>query len=100
MAAILGQAAFELTINSDTVILGIETAGSKLISFEVSGQSTKPSPIALPESIGADNEAAAMKWVSELDLEALVSKLEKAGVPSQYMSMIQQLVTSFRNEFN
>ena len=96
VAAILGQAAFELTINSDTVILGIETAGSKLISFEVSGQSTKPSPIALPESIGADNEAAAMKWLSEMDIASVVSKLDKIGLPDEYMTLVDQFVTMFK----
>lgn len=100
MLGVLGQAALAVTMNGNTVTLGIEFGGTEMLSLSLSAETVKPSPIALPESIGADNEAAAMKWVSELDLEALVSKLEKAGVPSQYMSMIQQLVTSFRNEFN
>lgn len=98
--SILGDAALALTMDGDTVTLGIEVGGAEMLSLSLSGETAKPSPIALPESFDVDDDDAGMKWLSELDLEAVVSKLEKAGVPEQYMDMIDQLVTSFRNEFN
>ena len=100
ITSILGQAALSLTLNGEAITLGIEAAGSELLSFSLSGKTAAPSPISLPAGVSVDDDEAGMKWVSELDLDAVLSNLEKAGVPSEYMDIAEQAVEMFRAEFN
>lgn len=100
VAGILGSAALELGLTGDSVRIAIEAAGSELLALRLSGQTAKPSPIALPEGVSTEDDAGGMQWLTELDFEAVLSNLEKAGVPDEYMAMAEQFVEMFRAEFN
>lgn len=100
VSAVLGQAALELTLAADSVTLGIEAAGSQLLAVSLSGKMSEAGKIALPNGVSSEDDAAGMKWLSELDFDAVLSNLEKAGVPSQYMDMAKQLVQMLRAEIN
>ncbi len=98
VAGILGQAALELTLGEDSLTLGIETGNSNLLSVSLSGQTTSPSQISLPDGISTDDNAGGQKWLSELDFDTVLNNLEKAGVPGDYMTAIEQLVDLLASE--
>ena len=37
-----------------------------------------------------------MKWLSEMDIASVVSKLDKIGLPDEYMTLVDQFVTMFK----
>lgn len=99
VTGVLGQAAVALTLDGDSVILGIELAGSELISLGLSGSTNKPSQIALPNGVSTEDDEGGMKWLAELNFDGILDSLEKAGVPSEYVDMAQQVVEMFTSEF-
>lgn len=100
IAGVLGQMALELTFGSEEIVVGLDMAGSDMFSFAISGEAAKPNPISLPQGVSVDDDEGGMKWISELDVDAVVSNLEKAGVPSEYMTIIEQYAEMFQEEFN
>jgi len=100
VSGVLDQLALALTFGGDEIVVGLDMAGSNLFSFAISGESAKPRPISLPEGVSVDDDEGGMKWISELDVDAVISNLEKAGVPSQYMTIIEQYAEMFQEEFN
>lgn len=97
-AGILGQAALALTMDADSVTLGVESGSSELLSITLSGQASKPSQVALPEGVSTEDSAGGQKWLSELDFDSVLANLKKAGVPDDYMTAMEQLVGMFANE--
>lgn len=97
-AGILGQAALALTMDADSVSLGVESGSSQLLSITLSGQTSKPSQVALPEGVSTEDSAGGQKWLSELDFDSVLGNLKKAGVPDDYMTAIEQLVGMLANE--
>lgn len=97
-ASILSTATVELTFSDEgTVRVALEVSGSEMLALTFSATSGKASAIAIPDSISSEaSDAEGMKWLSEFDLDGLMSNLQKAGVPSQYMDMIEGLVSQFR----
>ena len=100
VSGVLDQMALALTFGGDEIVVGLDMAGSNLFSFAISGESAKPRPISLPQGVSVDDDEGGMKWISELDVDAVISNLEKAGVPSQYMTIIEQYAEMFQEEFN
>lgn len=98
-SSILNQAALALSFTNNSVTVGIETAGTTFVAFTLSGEVSEAKPIALPASFDVNDDSAGMKWVSELDLEAVLANLNKAGVPSAYLDAAEQLVDMFYDEF-
>lgn len=98
--SLLNQAALALTATDNSVTLAIETGGSNFLALAVSGEVSEANPISLPSSFDVNDNDAGMQWVSELDLDALVSNLRKTGIPSAYMDAVEQLVDMIRSEFN
>lgn len=92
--------AVSLELKGDSARVAIETAGSDLLALTLSGQTAKPAAIKLPNGVSIDDETGGMQWLSQLDLDGLVSRLESAGVPDAYMDTVDQFVEMFRAEFN
>lgn len=98
-ASMLDGMAVAVTFNKKSVTLGIETDGTTLIALTVSGDISEAKPIAIPSSISIEDEAAGMEWAAQLDLDAIVASLRKAGVPDEYMDMAESLVDMFQDQF-
>jgi len=98
VAGVLGQAALELTLDGDSVTVGIEAGGMDIIALDLTGETAKPSQIALPAGVSINDDAGGMQWISELNLDAVVANLEAAGVPAQYLDIVRQYVEMFRAE--
>lgn len=99
VSGVLNQAALKLVVAEDSVSVGIEAAGTQFVAIVLSGEIAEASQITLPAGVSTDDDAAGMKWITELNFDAVLSNMEKAGVPSQYMDMAKQLVEAFRSEF-
>ena len=98
-AGMLDGMALAMTFDDKSVTLGIETNGTTLVAFTLSGDISEASPISIPSSISIEDDAAGMKWVSQLDLDAILESLRKAGVPDEYMDMAEYLVDMFHDQF-
>lgn len=98
VVGILSTATLELTFDEDTVRLAVEVSGAEMIALTLSATSGKSSVIAIPESISNNaTSAEGLKWMSEFDLDGLVNNLKKAGVPNDYMDLINGLIPQFRD---
>ncbi len=98
-ASLLDRLALALTVTNDSVTLAIETGGSSFLALTLSGEISEAKPISLPAYIDANDDEAGMQWLSELDLDAVVSNLSKAGLPNEYMEAVEQLVDMFHSQF-
>ena len=96
----LEQAALELVFEGESINIGIEFAGKQLFSFALSGEIDESGKISIPESIDSEDEAAGEEWLSQLNFDAILNNLEKAGVPSEYMDIAEEAIDSFLDEFN
>lgn len=97
-AGILGQAALALTMEEESLTLSIETGGQSLLAMTLSGETAKPSQVAIPDGVSTEDNAGGEKWLSELDFDKVLNNLKKAGVPDSYMTAIEQLVDMLRSE--
>ncbi len=91
------DAALELVLNATGEETSMEynlVVGSDLL-MGLSMQFTlePPSPISLPEqSIAVKDDADIEKWVSGLNFTTLLSNLEKAGVPTEFVRQLEGLL--------
>ena len=93
---------FSLDTTTDTpsASFGILAASMELFSIDVSGKTGKAGSISLPEvTVDVNDDIAAITWLAGLDLDALLSNLEKAGVPSEYMDIASMIAELFAAEF-
>lgn len=90
--SILSTATVELTFDGNTVRLAVEVSGAEMLALTFSAGYGKAQPIDIPNSIDANDDKAAMEWVSELDWSALIANLKEAGVPSEYMDLIEGVI--------
>ena len=97
-STLLGQAALALTMEEESLKIGIETGGQTLLAMTLSGSTAKPSQVAIPEGVSTEDDAGGQKWLSELDFDAVLGNLKKAGVPESYMSAIEQLVSMLKSQ--
>lgn len=98
-AGMLDGLALALTFGDKSVTVGVETNGSTLLAFTLSGEISEAGPISVPNSIDINDDDAGMKWVSELDLDAILTTLNRVGLPSEYMDAAEQLVDMFHDQF-
>ena len=99
VSGMLGNMALKLVVEADALTIGIDAAGAPLFALVVSGEVSEAQQIAIPESVSTEDDAGGMKWLAELKFDAVLDNLERAGVPSQYMDMAEQVVEMFRAEF-
>lgn len=99
-ASLIEQAVLVLTLTNDSVTIGIETAGTQFLALTVSGETYEAKRITLPPSVNVNDNEGGMQWASELNFDAVLSNLSKAGIPSQYLDAAEELVEMFRAEFN
>ena len=97
-STLLGQSALALTMEEESLKIGIETGGQTLLAMTLSGSTAKPSQVAIPEGVSTEDDAGGQKWLSELDFDAVLGNLKKAGVPESYMSAIEQLVSMLKSQ--
>ena len=91
-SSVIGQLTLVVGLSEDTVSIAIEAMGTELLGFDIYSKVSDSDPIELPDSIRADTDADGEKWLSELDLDGLLDNLDKAGIPSDYMGMVEQVV--------
>ena len=96
VVSILSTATVELTFDNSTVRLAVKVSGTEMLALTFSAGYGKAQPIDIPNSIDANDSSAAMQWVSKMDLSTLISNLKEAGVPSEYMDLIESLIPQFR----
>lgn len=89
--SILSTATVELTFDESTVRLAVEISGAEMLALTFSADYGKAQPIDIPDSIDANDDNAAMEWVSELDLSTLISNLKEAGVPNDYVKLLEDV---------
>lgn len=97
MLSMLGQPALSLSTDGSSATVSISINDKEMVSLSLSAESALPSPIAIPDSVSADDSAAASQWLSGLDMESLLAKLQKAGVPEEYTQLIEQLLPTVTN---
>ena len=85
-------------MEEESLKIGIETGGQTLLAMTLSGSTAKPSQVAIPEGVSTEDDAGGQKWLSELDFDAVLGNLKKAGVPESYMSAIEQLVSMLKSQ--
>lgn len=89
IAGILTSGELELVFGESSVSYSVKAAGSKLFTLSLSGSASKPSEIAIPDSASVSSEADLEGWVADLEFDAILKNMEKAGVPDEYVDLVE-----------
>lgn len=88
------------TADTPTVSYGLLAAGTELFSIEVTSENGEARSVKLPENaVDVNNDVAGMMWLAGLKLDTLLGNLEQAGLPEEYMAMLEQVAEMFASEF-
>lgn len=95
----------ELKIDSNrehaNLKITIVAGGEALGSLEIDGTVGKASKITMPENVlDATSETALSAWSKTLSFDKLISNLENAKVPSEYVSVVRQLVSMLSSQLS
>lgn len=93
----------ELQINSDqkhaNIKLSIVAGGEALGSLEIDGTVSKEAQITMPENtLDPNSEADMASYLKSLNFDKLISNLEDAKVPSEYVSAVRQLLSMLSSQ--
>lgn len=98
ISALIGLAdpAIQLTGAKDSVELGLYMGETMLVSLKVETKSLKDSKISTPKDyieVGPDmSQEDLLEEVADFNFDKLLKNLEKAGVPSDYLDMLEELI--------
>lgn len=81
---------FSLVVNKET-----------MFGLQVDTSTRHEAKITMPQNVLDPNKQAdAEAWLKSLNLDAIVSNLEAANVPSEYMGVVRQLISELRTQIS
>ena len=80
------KATLAIMLSKNSTQLSLEIMGMSMVSVTFSSQAATAKTVTIPDSIDTDNSAALDQWASGLDINQLLTALQKAGIPSELLS--------------
>ncbi len=84
-----------------SVKFSLMVGGEAMFGLEADASIQKEAQITMPENVLDPNSEADMSaWLKGLNFDALISNLEAANIPSEYMGTVRQLITELRTQLS
>lgn len=96
--AMLADLALEISVenseNSGTIVLDILSDDESLLALELKAGTGDNGDINVPsDTVDIYDEDELMEWAESMDFDELLENLENAGVPSEYVDMVESLLS-------
>ncbi len=94
------EIAFDITEKSARVDLNVLSGGELFAGITVTGEEVKAENITVPSGDKVYDETKANEWAQSLDASKIFENLKNAGIPQEFIDLIEMMLTSSQGGSN